>query len=115
MIALNEILTKKEDFEQKYGLMNKKVKLDKIVNLEQKFIVLDKKANELRATCNKICGEFSKLVESNTDVSEALFEINSLDKKINQILSKSQKSMKKINTMLKKLPNPALENNILNI
>ena len=57
----------------------------------------------------------SKLIESNTDVSEALFEINSIDKKINQILSKSQKSMKKINTMLKKLPNPALENNILNI
>lgn len=115
MIALNEILSKKDKFEQKYKLMKKNIKLDNIIKLEEKFIVLDKKANEIRSKCNKLCGEFSKLIESDENTSEAILEINKLDKYANDLLSKSQKSMKKINSKLKKLPNPALDDNVLNI
>ncbi len=115
MIALNEILTKKEEFEQKYKLMKKNVKLNKIIELENKFIVLDKKSNELRSKCNKLCGEFSKLIKSGEDTSDAILEINRLDKETNKISSMSQKSMNKINKLLKKLPNPAVDENFLNI
>ncbi len=115
MIALNEILSDKEYFEQKYKLMGKKINLDKIIKLEEKFIVLDKKANELRSNCNKLCGELSKNIETTTNKAEFVSEINKLDKETEKISSKSQKSMRKINKLLKKLPNPALEDNILNI
>lgn len=115
MIALNEILTKKEYFEQKYKLMKKKVYLEKIIKLEEKFIVLDKKANNLRSECNKLCGEFSKIIEKGENSSAEILKINKLDKEINQISNRSQKSMKKINTLLQKLPNPASDDNILSI
>jgi len=115
MIALNEILSKKDYFELKYKLMGKKAKLDKIIKIEEKFIVLDKKASELRSSCNKLCGEFSKNLETEKSSSELLSKINKLNKEAEKVSGLSQKSMKKINNLLKKLPNPAAEDNILNI
>lgn len=115
MIALNEILSKRDYFEQKYKLMGKKAKLEKIIKLEEKFIVLDKKASELRSSCNKLCGEFSKNLETGNTSSELLLKINNLNNETEKISKLSQRSMKKINNLLKKLPNPAAEDNILNI
>lgn len=115
MIALNEILSNKEKFENKYSLMGKHIKLDKIIHLEEKFIALDKQINELRAKCNKLCSEISNLVNSSIDTSQAIFEINLLDKTITSLENKSSKAMKKINNRLKKLPNMPLDENELNI
>lgn len=115
MIALNEIISNKDKFDKKYKLMGKKVKLEKIIKLEQSFIKLDKKTSELRSNCNKLCGEIAELINSNTDTSDAISKINCLDKEIISLEKKSEKAMKKINKKLKKLPNPSLEDNILNI
>ncbi len=115
MIALNEIISNKDRFEQKYKLMDKKVKLEKIIQLEEDFIKLDKKAVELRSNCNKFCGEIAELINSNTDTSDAISKINCLDKEIICLEKKSAKAMSKINKKLNKLPNPSLEDNILNI
>lgn len=115
MIALNEIIQNREMFENKYKLMNKKVNLEKIINLEQKFIVLDRKANELRSNCNKLCGEFAQIIETNKNTSQELKKINKLNKASESFSKKSLTSIKKINLLLQKLPNPALDNNILNL
>ena len=115
MIALNEIISNKEKFDKKYKFMGKKVKLDKIISLEEDFIKLDKKANELRSNCNKLCGEIAKLINLKCDTSDAILKINSLDKEIISLEKKSSKAMSKINKKLKKLPNPSLEDNALNI
>ena len=115
MIALNEIIQNRELFEEKYKLMGKKASLDKIIKLEQKFIVLDRKANELRSNCNKLCGEFAEVIKANKNSSLELIKINKLNKESEYFSKKSLQSMKKINSLLKKLPNPALDNNTLNI
>ena len=115
MIALNEIISNKEKFELTYKSMGKKIKLDKIISLEEEFIKLDKKSNSLRSECNKLCAEIAELVNSKSDTSEAISKINNLDKGIIKLEKKSEKAMKKINKKLKKLPNLPLENNTLNL
>ena len=115
MIALNEIISNKTLFEEKYKLMGKNICLDKIIQLEEDFIVLDKKANELRSTCNKLCSEIAELVNSHLDTTEAIAKINMIDKQISILENKSSKAMNKINKRLKNLPNLPLEDNVLNI
>lgn len=115
MIALNEIISNKELFEKKYKLMGKNFNLDKIINLEKNFIFLDKKANELRAECNKMCSEIAELVNTKIDTSVSISKINILDKNIASLEKKASKAMKKINKMLNRLPNLPLDENILNI
>lgn len=115
MIALNEIINKKEEFEKKYSLMGYDFDLQKIITLEQKFILLDRKNNENRAECNKLCEQVAKLINTNKDPNTLIKTINKLDKKINKSEKKTYKSMGKINAILKRLPNPALENNKLNL
>ena len=82
---------------------------------ENEFIILDKKANELRSNCNKLCSEISELINLNKDTKDAISQINKLDKEILKLENKSSKAMNKINKKLKKLPNLALEDNLLNI
>ena len=115
MIALNEIIANKELFEKKYKLMGKRANLDKIIKLEEQFIILDKKSNELRANCNKLCSEIAELVNTNKDSKHAILKINTLDKEISVLEKKSSKAMKSINNKLKKLPNLPLDENVLNI
>lgn len=115
MIALNEILKNREQFENKYKLMGKKVNFDRVFSLEEKFIVLDKNANATRAKCNKLCAEIAEKINSGENVKALISQINSLDKEINHLEKKSKRAMKKINRYLSKLPNPALEENVLNI
>lgn len=115
MIALNKILENREEFEKKFKLMGKKINLERIVLLEKSFINIDKKASELRAKCNKLCGEIFELINNNLDTKEALSNINKLDKEIIKLSKKSCSSMNKINKIIKKLPNPAIDKNILNI
>ena len=95
MIALNEIISNKNLFEEKYKLMKKNIKLDKIIQLEENFIILDKKANELRANCNKLCSEIAELVNSNSDTTEALSKINMLEKQISRLEKNHQKQWQK--------------------
>lgn len=115
MIALNEIISNKEKFEQTYKKMGKNIKLDKIISLEEEFIKLDKKSNELRSKCNKLCSEIAELVDSGTSTANAISKINEIDKNIIKLEKKSSTAMKKINKKLKKLPNLPLDENILNI
>ena len=46
MIALNEILKNRDEFQKSYVLMEKNYNLDKIITLEQKFIVIDNEKNK---------------------------------------------------------------------
>lgn len=115
MIALNEILKNREVFENKYKQMGKNVHLERIFSLENKFILADKNANESRAICNKLCAEVADFINSGKDVKNSISQINKLDKKILSLEKKSKNAMKKINKILRKLPNPALEENTLNI
>lgn len=115
MIALNEILKNRDYFEKKYRLMGKKVQLDRIFLLEKKFILTDRQANENRAICNKLCAEVAELVNLGKNVNNLISQINKLDKQINLLEKKSKKAMIKINNNLRKLPNPALDENNLNI
>lgn len=115
MIALNEIISNKEKFEQTYKKMGKNIKLDKIISLEEEFIKLDKKSNELRSECNKLCSEIAELVDSGANTTNAISKINEIDKNIIKLEKKSSTAMKKINKKLKKLPNLPLDENILNI
>lgn len=114
MIALNEILNNKEYYKQTYHVMGKRVNLEKIISLEQNFIVLDKKNNENRARCNKLCSQVADLVNENKNTDDLIKEINQLDKTINCGEKRSKKAMKKINRLLKKLHNIPLEKNLLN-
>lgn len=115
MIALNEILKNREKFENKYKLMGKKINFDRVFSLEEKFIVLDKNASETRAKCNKLCAEIADKINSGENVKELILQINTLNKQIFLLEKKSKRAMKKINRYLHKLPNPALEENVLNI
>lgn len=115
MIALNEILKNREQFENKYKLMGKKINFDRVFSLEEKFIVLDKNASETRAKCNKLCAEIADKINSGENVKKLTLQINTLDKQIFLLDKKSKRAMKKINRYLRKLPNPALEENALNI
>lgn len=115
MIALNELISHKDVFESKYKLMHKHYNLDKILKLEENFIVLDKTANENRAKCNKMCSEVAELINNQADTKELVSEINKLDKKILKDHKKSQKAMKKINKHLRKLHNLPLDENVLNM
>ena len=115
MIALNEIISNKEKFEEKYNSMGKKIKLNKIIKLEEDFIAYDKKACELRALCNKLCSEIAELINTNSETTEAISKINKIDKEILFYEKKSSKAMNKINKKLNKLPNIPIEKNTLNI
>lgn len=115
MIALNEIISNKKEFEKKYLLMGKRVNLDKIVNLEQKFITGSRKSSELRADCNKFCSQVADEINTGTDPNELVKKINKLDRQINKLERKNASSMRKINKLLSKLPNPALSHNTLNL
>ena len=115
MIALNEIITKKDLFEQKYKLMGKSFNLNKIVELEKKFIIFDRNSSELRAKCNKLCSEIAEVIDLGVDSKEMIDSINNLDKEIKKMNKKAQNAMARINGLLKKLPNLAIDDNILNI
>ncbi len=115
MIALNEIISNKEKFDSIYMSMGKNIKLDKIISLEEEFIKLDKRASELRSNCNKLCAQIAELINSGSDTTKAISEINETDKEIIKLEKKSSKAMAKINKKLKNLPNLPLENNALNI
>ncbi len=115
MIALNEIVNNKKFYEDRYKLANKSVNLDKILSLENKFILIDKKANELRSTCNKLCSQVAETINSGVSPAEQIKQINKLDKQIEFYNKKSACSMKKINKALSKLPNLSMDTNILNL
>ena len=115
MIALNELIKNKEEFAKRYELMGKKYNLDKIVDLEQKFIVIDQKKNTARATSNKLCSQVADLINNNKSTIELIQQINQLDKQILHDEHKSSKAMAKINKHLSKLPNLPIDDNILNI
>ena len=115
MIALNEIIKNKDYFSNKYKLMGKNCNLEKIIKLEKKFIALDQRKNKKRALCNKLCAQMADLINKNNDTEQLIKEINFLDKQLMVDERKSTHAMKKINKLLAKLPNPALNNNILNI
>ena len=112
MIALNEILKNKEEFTSKYRLMGKKYNLDKIIKLEQKFIEIDSRKNKNRSACNKLCSQVAEKINKHESVDELINKINKLDKTISKDEKKSNHAMTKINKLLKKLPNLALENNL---
>ena len=115
MIALNEVLKDKDKFDKRYKLMGKHHKLDKIALMEQKFIVIDKKKNEARANCNKLCSQVADLINNNKSTQELIREINRLDKQIMHYDKQSKQAMCKINKHLSKLPNLAIDENVLNI
>ena len=115
MIALNEILKNKNEFIERYKLMGKSYNLDKIIKLEERFIEIDTKKNTNRSKCNKLCSQVADKINSGEDVSSLIYEINQLDKVVSKDEKASQKAMSKINKLLKKLPNPSLDDNTLNI
>lgn len=115
MIALNEIIEKREEFEKIYSLMGYHFDLQKIIDLKDKFIILVRENNENRANCNKLCEQVAELVNQEKDTSELISQINNLDKTIQKNEKKTAKSMKKINQILRKLPNLPLYQNKLNI
>lgn len=115
MIALNEIISNKKEFEKKYRLMGKRVDLDKIVDLEQKFITDSRKSSELRANCNKLCSQVADEINIGSEPNELIKKINKLDRQINKLERKNSRSMRKINRLLSKLPNLALSHNTLNL
>ncbi len=115
MIALNEILKNKDEFVRKYQLMGKSFNLDKIIKLEEKFIIIDKRKNETRAACNKLCAQVAELINENKPTKNLIEQINKLDKRCITDEKKSKKAMLKINKLLSKLPNIPLDENILNI
>ena len=114
MIALNKIIENKEYFNSKYKLMGKHFDLNKIIDQEQKYIIKDRENNNARAHCNKLCSEVAGVVEGGGDPNELISKIFKLDKQINKTNRKLDKSMNKINRKLKRLPNVALDDNILN-
>ena len=115
MIALNKIIENKEYFNSKYKLMGKHVNLDKIIELEQKYIIKDRENNNARAHCNKLCSEVAHIVEGGGNPKELVNKISKLDKQINKTNRKLDRFMNKIDRKLKRLPNVALENNVLNL
>lgn len=136
MIALNKIIENKQWFEKKYALMGKSFNLEKIINLEKKFIQIDTQSKNLRATCNKLCAETAEIaaqkqpqkstknlsekieitqIRNNPLLSQHITKIKILDKKIRKLEKKSNLAMNKINHYLSKLPNAATQSNTLNL
>lgn len=115
MIALNEILKNKDKYIERYKLMDKNVNLDKIISLEQKFIIIDDRKNQNRAKCNKLCSQVAEIINNDNTPQDLIKQINKLDKYIRQDEIKSKRAMAKINRHLSKLPNIALDKNTLNL
>lgn len=115
MIALNEVISNKKLIEEKFKLMGKHFNLDKIIGLEQKYIVIYNRANELRAMCNKLCSEVADKINKKEETDELVAQINKLDNQISKLEKKCTRFMRNINKSLIKLPNPALSSNTLNL
>lgn len=115
MIALNEILKNREKFELQYNRMGVHHNIDKVIKLEQKFIILDDKKNKNRARCNKLCAEIANKINKSEEISSLVKQINSLDKQISSYEKKSKLAMKKINRYLRKLPNLPINDNLNDI
>lgn len=115
MIALNEIIKNKEWFENRFALMGKSFNLDKIIELENKFIVINNQSNNLRAECNKLCSSVPKIASQKQVLKMQIKNINRLNKTILNLENKSKKAMSKINRLLSSLPNPAMQTNMLNL
>lgn len=115
MIALNEIVKNKENFEKKYQQMGKRVNLNSIVFLEEKYSKLQLEAKENRTNCNKLCSTVADEINQGKDVGELIAKINSLDKLICKQTKTLEKMYAKINKKLRKLHNPAKGENLLNL
>lgn len=58
MIALNEIINKKDEFEKQYSLRGKKIDLSYFLDAEKSCRTLQQQAELARADCNKLCANF---------------------------------------------------------
>lgn len=115
MIALNEILKNKNRYLNTYQSMGKNIKLDKIVNLEEKFIIIDDRKNTNRAKCNKLCSQVADIINNGDTPKNLINQINQLDRQISRDELKSKRAMKKINKLLAKLPNIPCSNNLFHL
>ena len=117
MIALNELIKNIDSYKNIYKSMGVKANLDFIVKLEEQLKNIQLKAEKSRAECNKLCGEIIdlKALNSTADTEILLKKAIELDAKSNKLQAKLEKSTKKINHHLKKLPNIPDLNNLKHI
>ena len=105
MIALDKLIKNFDEYTNKYKLLNCKADLKQITDLYSKYQSLQKQTEEMRANCNKLCGEIATIKNKGKDVGEKIKQINTLDAQItkNKIILKRAET--KLNKKLGKLPN----------
>lgn len=117
MIALNELLKNKEEYQNAYNLKGVKTDLNVFVRLEDERKKTQLDFEHKRAECNKMCGEVVKLKKQNKDdkAKELITEISDLDKQISRLQNKLNIQGKMIDNKLKKLHNIPDNNNVHNL
>ena len=104
MIALNEIIDSRQEFEKQYALRDKKIDLSYFVYAEKFCRNLQQQAELARADCNKLCASFVGSLENNNG-RECFKKIKHLDRRANKLQKKLLKMTAKVERKLQKLPN----------
>ena len=105
MIDLNHLLKNIDLYKERYAHKEIKVNLDIFVTLEEQRKELQIKTENMRALCNKLCGEVPAFREKGKNTDELISQIEMLDEQIkanNKVLNSYNK---KINKNLAKLHN----------
>lgn len=105
MIALNELISKKAEFEEKYRKMRFRAKISDICELEDERKVVQLKYEKLRSELNKKCSNIATLRNKNLDTISAMQEIEADEKEVFKLEKVLENYAKKINHLLETLPN----------
>lgn len=105
MIDLNHLLKNIDTYKERYKHKELKVNLDIFVYLEEQRKELQIKTENMRALCNKLCGEVPIFRAKNKNTHELIAQITMLDEQIKINNKKLDCYAKKINTRLAKLHN----------
>lgn len=115
MIALNELIEKKNEFEKAYEAIGINENLNPIIELENKRKTIQLEVEKLRADCNKKCSKMAKIREKNEDTKPLLDEICELEKAIKKLEKDLSFYEKRINQKLNRLHNLPDNLNSLNL
>ncbi len=111
MIALNELINRKEEFKQNYIDRGLKINLNSILDAENDRKTIQLKAESLRAETNKLCASIAVLKRQNKDLSNTMQKIEANESDIKKYQKQLVALGNKIDSKLKKLPNITKFNN----
>ncbi len=115
MIALNELVSKKDEFERLYQVKGKSFDLDFILKKTKLLKEFQLESEHKRAECNKLCGTVPQKLNDDAELKVLMKKINMLDKSSIKFKKKAMNIEKIINHRLEvfdNLPDYEIQDNL---